>query len=214
MSLLSSSAPRSARLDRAGFTVVEMIVTMAIVVVAAGILARTMGGANAMRTVSRESSRAAEAGLQALERMRNQDFEDLYALYNSDPSDDPGGPGTAPGATFAVPNLEPPAGGGPVGSIELPAVFVEVPAEGGGGMMFGMPPPPPTFEWQLREDFVDAELGMPRDLNGDNVIDDKNHADDYILLPIRIRMSWTGLSGARTSEIYTMLGGVRRRTTR
>jgi prepilin-type N-terminal cleavage/methylation domain-containing protein len=216
MPRLSTRLPRPRDGRRSGFTVIEMIITMAIVVVASGILARAMGGANAMRTVGRENSRAVEASLQTLERMRNQPFESLFALYNADPSDDPDGAGTAPGATFAVPNLEPLAGGGPIGHVHLPALLVEIPAPEPTllqVLLGGPPPPPPTFEWQLREDFVDEKLGMPRDLNGDNVIDDQDHAHDYIVLPVRVRTSWAGLNGDRSTELYTMLGGVRRRRT-
>ena len=57
----------------------------------------------------------------------------------------------------------------------------------------------------LREDRVDPLLGMPRDLNGDGVIDAEDHADDYRILPVRIRVDWSDSSGARSFAICTTL---------
>lgn len=61
--------------------------------------------------------------------------------------------------------------------------------------------PPPA----LREDLDDPDFGMPLDLNGDGVIDAADHADDYIVLPVRVRVAWTGLSGERAIELETIL---------
>jgi hypothetical protein len=58
---------------------------------------------------------------------------------------------------------------------------------------------------ELREDIEDEALGMPRDLNGDGEIDAVNHAKDYLLLPVRIRVEWSGLTGDRSYELYTVL---------
>jgi len=84
-------------------------------------------------------------------------------------------------------------GGGPVGG------------GGGPGLGAGEPPEPPNPFWELREDYVDEELGMPRDLNGDSIIDAEDHKEDYILLPMVIRVEWAGRHGPRTYEIHTML---------
>ena len=59
--------------------------------------------------------------------------------------------------------------------------------------------------WELREDHQDERLGMPRDLNGDSILDDLDHASDYILLPVRIRVEWQGRNGPRSFEIHSML---------
>jgi hypothetical protein len=58
---------------------------------------------------------------------------------------------------------------------------------------------------QLREDVVDAGLGMPRDLDGDGVIDGADHEANYTLLPIRVRVQWRGVSGVRTFDLETVL---------
>ena len=57
----------------------------------------------------------------------------------------------------------------------------------------------------LREDVRDELIGMPRDLNGDGVVDGENHSADYLILPIRIRVFWRGKAGIRTFEICTVL---------
>ena len=62
--------------------------------------------------------------------------------------------------------------------------------------------------WQVREDLVMPELGMPRDLSGDGVIDDQDHSLDYVLLPARIQIDWRGAGGDAHVEFHTVLMGV------
>jgi hypothetical protein len=67
----------------------------------------------------------------------------------------------------------------------------------------------PTFDpgtgVELREDFVDAQMGMPADLNGDGTIDDADHSGDYRFLPVRVRVQWYGALGTRTLTVETVL---------
>jgi len=83
-------------------------------------------------------------------------------------------------------------GGGMVGSMG-----------GMGGMGGGGAAPGPA--WELREDFISADWGMPRDLSGDSVIDAEDHSKDFILLPVTVRVEWQGSFGPRTYEVQTML---------
>ena len=165
---------------------------MASVVMVVSILALSQSTISSMRLAetNRESALAVAFLRQAVEDLQAQDFDDIYALYNTDPADDPDGAGTAPGANFAVEGLSAQDGDadGMVGEIEFPTLTDA----------FG--------DLQLREDVVDADLGMPADLNGDGVVDDLNHAADYELLPVRVRLSWTGTNGPRTIEIATLVG--------
>jgi hypothetical protein len=46
---------------------------------------------------------------------------------------------------------------------------------------------------------------MPRDLDGDGVVDALNHATNYVLLPVRVRVAWRGVSGARQLDFDTLL---------
>ena len=63
----------------------------------------------------------------------------------------------------------------------------------------------PMVAGQLREDVVDAGLGMPRDLDGDGAVDAADHSDDYAVLPVRVRLSWRGVSGDRAVDLTTIL---------
>ena len=57
----------------------------------------------------------------------------------------------------------------------------------------------PTANGQLREDVAG------RDLNGDKELDEEDHATDYVLLPVTVRIRWTGTSGDRSVEFNTVL---------
>jgi hypothetical protein len=147
--------------------------------------AQTVASSRRLDPIGEENAIAAEAARVALEHLRAQPAEDLLALYDDDPANDPGGPGTAPGATFDVDGLAPVPDGGPVGRYEFPLV------DGG-----------------LREDIVEDMLGLPRDLNGDGEIDSLDHRSDWALLPLRVRLRWTSEGGAastREFELYTMV---------
>ena len=63
----------------------------------------------------------------------------------------------------------------------------------------------PTIGIQLREDVVDANLGMPRDLNGDGAQDLADHAGDYVILPVTVRVEWTGHAGERAHEVHLLM---------
>ena len=57
----------------------------------------------------------------------------------------------------------------------------------------------------LAEDAVDADLGMPRDLNGDRDVDALNHSLDYRVLPVRVHLEWTGSGGRQTLDLVTTI---------
>ena len=156
----------------AGFSLVELMVGMTVLVIATGAVASTLVATNELSATSEEIGSALETISNRMEEMRATEFSDIFSTYNTAPGDDPDGNGSAPGSTFAVRGMDQWPGDASVGLITFP----------GDGS-------------ELREDFVDRELGMPRDLNGDGVIDARNHASDYIILPVRVRVRWTGRSG-------------------
>lgn len=168
---------------RAGFSLVEVAVMLVILTIALGMFARTMASAKKLDPVATETAIAASAARSALEQMRNHAFQDIFVLFNSNPNDDPGGVGTAPGPHFTVEELKPKSGVAWVGTISFP-----------------------SLESALREDVEDPMLGMPRDLNADGVIDSANHAGDCMILPIRVRLEWIAKNSqsVRTFEMYTM----------
>lgn len=173
-------------------TLIEIAVSMPILLIALSMLAQMLIAGSGMRDAAREAGAASAAAQSMIEEMRNEDLRDLLALYNADPLDDPNGPGTAPGCLFAVEGLDLREGDpdGFVGEIILPALNAgsEVAAD-----------------WQIREDLDDPRLGTPRDLNGDAVIDDADHAGDYTMLPVVIVLRWRSKVGPRELQLFTLL---------
>lgn len=171
---------------RAGFTLVEVVIASLILVIAVGGLTGSILAGLKLSRTNEEGARAEAALRSALARIEDTPFEQVFATYNADPGDDPG-PG-APGASFNVAGLtavedDP---DGLVGEVIFPSVDV-------GG----------AFE--LREDVVDPSFQMPRDLSGDGLWDNADHSDDYVILPVRVRVRWTGASGVRAVERSVLL---------
>lgn len=193
---------------RAGISLVEILVALSVMVVAGSIFCQMLIATTRLRQVNRENALAADAARVVLERMRNEPFLEIFRDYNEDPKDDPGGEGTGPGHLFDVHGLEAVDGASRVGRVTFPSMAVTVTSGGGGkqGMLGGST----TIQQHLREDYQDAGLGMPRDLDGDNKIDTSNHGTNYLILPVRVAIEWKSGTGARKFEIVTQLGDFRR----
>lgn len=146
------------------------------------------------RSAQREVAIAASAAQRMIETMRSEPFETLYARYDSNPFDDPGAPGTAPGPSFAVAGLEPLSG-----ALRGMAGFVHLPERQTAPRV-----------WKMLENDVRPDLGLPRDLDGDSIVDGEDHTDDYVLLPVRVTVDWQSRLGRRHFEITTTLCEVRR----
>ncbi|MDF1838121.1 MAG: prepilin-type N-terminal cleavage/methylation domain-containing protein [Planctomycetota bacterium] len=172
---------------RQGFTLVEVMIALTVVSVAVYMLSSTITATMAHSTARKERTLSVETAMNVLERMRAVPFEELYLLYNDDPDDDPDGPGTGPGATFQVPGLEPREGQQATGFVVLP-----------------------SLEGKLRENLVMPELSLPRDLNGDLIIDAADHAEDYRVLPVQIRVEWRGASGDGHLKMSSMFSAVQK----
>lgn len=179
---------RRAAAGNRGLTLVEVMAAMAVLVVALLGLLSSIGVAMTHQAEARMQEQALNAARHSIENLwAEPDFRRVYALYNADPDDDPAGPGTAPGDRFSVAGLTAPPGGA------------------GGRLIF----PEDTSgsgSTNLREYVVDADLGMPRDLNGDRVIDDQPRSSDYLLLPVRVQVRYVApRGGVRTVELTTIL---------
>ena len=182
---------------------------LSVLVVAASIFCQTLLSTSRLRQVNRENALAADAARVVLERMRNEPFLEVFRDYNEDPNDDPGGKATGPGHLFDVAGLEALDGapGGKAGTVVFPSRAVQITqSTGGTGKVGGMGGTTTTTQWQLREDVEDESLGMPRDLNGNNVVDTANHSSDYLILPVRVKIEWQSGTGSRRFEIVTQLG--------
>lgn len=177
------SERRPQAFSQAGFTLVELLIVIGILVIAFLAMSQTLITSMKLTGTNRESACATDGLRNMMETLQGvQDFHSIFRLYNRDPSDDGGA--VAPGSNFAVAGLQAVPGD--------PDGFV-------GEIVF------PTIGTQLREDLVDPALGMPRDLNGDGVIDSLDHALDYRILPVLLRIRWKGGSIERSMEIRTLL---------
>jgi len=176
------------RRARRGLTMVELVMAMTILAIALAGYARTVAMASVASSTAREAALASEAARRMIETLRAQDFAQVFTQYNATAADDILGI-TSPGANFAVTGLDArtnDADGMP-GEILFPTIAV-------GAAL------------QLREDLVDAKLGMPSDLSGDGAVDVANHAGDYENLPVLVRVRWRGVGGPGQVEFQTVLG--------
>lgn len=157
------------------------MVVFTIMTIALSMFSRTLTSASRLDPLSRERSLAAEAAKNIAERMYGYDFEDVYVSFNADPKDDPGGSGKAHGNTFTVEGLDAISKTDPVGQI----VFCDT-------------------EGEILEYVEIEEFGLPRDLNGDGIVDKENHASDCIILPYKILVQWKSRHGNRKFELYAV----------
>lgn len=179
----------SVRTARSGLGQLELIVSVAVTLIAILAFSQALVSSMNLAQANREQTLAYEAARARIEEMQDGDFADVFARFNSDPSDDPLGAGSAEGSDFSVAGLDPVPddGDGLIGEIVFPGIDV-----GGGDL-------------ELQETQVLPELGMPHDLNGDGVPDSADRSGDYALLPVLVRVEWRGKSGTNKVEIKTIL---------
>lgn len=170
-------------------TLIEVTISLAVVTVAVYFLSSTVVSVLMHARSKEERSIAVDAAMNQLELMRSIPFEQVFATYNRAPEDDPAGHGTAPGSTFAVEGLD-----GTDSSLNGHAGVVILPGDG------------PV----LREDVAIPGLTMPRDLNGDIRVDNQDHSGDFILLPVTVRVRWSGHAGVRQFQMSTLMSKLRR----
>jgi hypothetical protein len=170
-------------------TIVELAVSMCLLVIGALGFVQATVLAFSLARAQREVAVATQAARETLETMRAAQFDQIFALYNDSNLDDPGGAIAVPGANVAVAGLDALAGDadGAALRIRFPTVSVA-----------GLAP-------HLREDLAAPEFGLPRDLDGDGVIDGTDHAGDYRLLPVVIEIDWQGARGPQHVELRTLI---------
>lgn len=171
---------------RSGMTLIEIIIALGVVVVAILGIMSALVAASRMDEATAEQVRALNACRTTIEMMRQTTFAEIWRRYNSNPADDPGGAGTAPGANFAVTGLR----------------ALDGDADGMPGQIIF-----PELAGNLSETVIEARLGMPvaKDLNGDGDAVDVNVNADYLILPVRVVVDWKGASGPSHMEITTFL---------
>lgn len=173
---------------------VEIVIAFCVVGLSFGVYVSTALAVRRQASGVQELALASDACQRMVETLRAEAFDELVLRYGADSANDPKGPGTAPGPHFDVAGLRPADGDadGHVGELLLPEVEVQ------------------NGVWQLREDAQRPELGLPRDLNGDSILDDDDHSSDYLQLPVCVRVRWQGRTGPRTYELDALLTPFRR----
>lgn len=166
-----------------GFTLLEVMISATVFLLVSGAVVTSLVVSSALNTSNREAALASRAAQSMVEELKATTFAEVFSRYNATKGDDPAG-GTSPGNAFGVQGLDVAAddADGFAGAILFP----------GNGL-------------QLLENTADAELGLPRDLDGDTLVDAADHAADYRILPVRVRVEWSGKSGAQALELVTVL---------
>ena len=174
----ASPTSPSRRSRTRGLTLLEMALSITLLVMGISALSRVTVSLARAGSMARENETATQSARAMLERIQAESFSQAFRSFNATGADDPGGANTAPGANFAVRGLR-----------ALPGDPDGLPGE----VLFPSTAGQPA---QLREDVVDAHLGMPQDLDGNGVVDSANHATDYKLLPVRVRVRWQSRDGS------------------
>jgi type II secretory pathway pseudopilin PulG len=190
MKLTRSRLRRSLRQPRAstrGLSLVEIAVTLSVLITVLTGFSQALVSSMVASRAARETAVATEAARSVMESLQATDFASVFQANNSVAGDDPGGV-TLRLAGFEVEGLppRPEDADGMCGEILFPEQVV----------------------WgssQLREDIVNSVLNMPRDLNGDGVLDGADHSGDYQILPVVVRVDWRGAAGNSRVQFRTIL---------
>lgn len=171
---------------RGGFTLIEIMVATVILTIGLGTGVYALLLSLNLERAVRERGAALQAAESVLEQVRNTTFNEVFLRYNATTADDPV-TGVSPGPAFDVRGLRA-APGDPDG---LP-----------GEIFF------PGDGITLDETLVDRDLGMPRDLDQDGAVGALTQ--DYAILPMRVRVRWTGANGVQEVVLSTVLNNERK----
>lgn len=161
-----------ARSARGGFTLAEMALAMTILMVALMSISAATLRSHSLRRQNRDRVLAQNEIRSFSERM--------HALSIAE-SDDPASWASAIDAAFGEE--------GTIGTVfDVQGLTPVAPDEGAGFILV-------VTDETLTDEDVGAELGMPRDLNGDGDALDTDVTDDARLLPVVISVRWTGARG-------------------
>ncbi|MBL8858533.1 MAG: hypothetical protein JNL28_08525 [Planctomycetes bacterium] len=188
-SLLSQprTRPRRIPITSAGFTIVETAVSAAVLVIGVlGLLASVTAGERLIGA-NREARMAYTAAQAQLAEMQALPLASVFARYNTATNDNPTGGVASPGPNFNARGL---------------AACQTSPGGNGGSVRF-----PSLDGATLREDMVDAALGMPRDLDGDGIISSAPLTKPPLALPVIVRVEWMSADGPREISVRKILFG-------
>ncbi len=186
-----------------GILLLEVILAILVIAVATlGSASMTLSGSN----LSKANISAADATnvlRQLVEELEAVAFEEIYARFNADPSDDPDGPNTALGSEFTL-----------------------TPGHRRALLDMSGSPGSSDAESNVRRTDFDVEFWFPEDVNGvlsEQVIaplwgsqswdidgdgtagNAGDRRQDYKLLPVAIRVTWTDPDGLHTVQAVRLL---------
>ena len=92
-----------ARGRSSAFTLVEVAFVLAILLTGMGMFVHTITSTSKLGPVNRETVLALTAARGLAERIRSEAPAGVFARYNADPADDPGGRARPPGTTSSAP---------------------------------------------------------------------------------------------------------------
>lgn len=184
---------------RGGFSLIEVLISVALVTVAVVGALSSITSTASLGESNRESALAYRAAQRRLEQVQASTFEDVFALYNADDLDDPAGV-AAPGPHFDVAGLDPQDGDadGRVGRVSFPISI-------GAGPALVVNADLETPGYDVRSSWPsgvsrayppDTDIGSIRDLD---------LSSGYLLLPVRVEVSWTGATGDRSVTVESIL---------
>jgi hypothetical protein len=159
---------------RHAFTVLEVLVTTLVLVLGLYTLTSTVWRVYALRTASQDR-RVAENALRAV----SEEVRAVAEEAQVDPASwaqriaEAFLPGGVPGDRFDVRGLEALPGQASVGSVRI------------------------VLDETLSDADLGAELGMPRDLDGDGAISNPDVSLGAMLLPVVVRVQWRSAAGRR-----------------
>lgn len=175
---------RNIRSGIGGMMLLELVMALSIFVVMATAMMVCLSHAAGSDTDAREKIKARAAASRVLDEIRDYastSYANTYAYYNADPYDDPDGCYTAHGNLIALTGQESPNG--------TATVRIEFPEQDG----------------HMWEDIEDSDWLMPRDLDGSGGIETSPVEENYILLPVRVVVSWEGTRGKMTYSLVTLI---------
>jgi len=159
-----------------GFALADVVVAMILMTIAVGGLVGSVTWGLKLHQSNREAAIAEQAARSILAELRTVPFADIFATWSA-----------APNVEVRGLNARPDDPDGMVGEIIFPTAL------GVSGL-------------ELRENVDLPVLGMPRDLNGDGLPPDgADHAGDYVILPVTVRLEWRGTAGDARQEYHTVL---------
>lgn len=197
-----------------GFTLVELMVAMAILAVGLmGIMSAIMA-ARRMDMTTRENVIAMNAARAKIDEMKQTPFNEIFRRYNLSAADDAGLLYPALGRDFPI--LRNPATDEVVLVPLVGGIRLLPPIPGDADGMSGRIIFPETASGSttLSETVTGFDLtgGTPGaatslDLNGDGDTGDTNIAGGaYLILPVRIEITWQGVKGRTTFTMSELLG--------